>query len=482
MENSKLLDLLRVLLPKEIARLGDFLRSPFFNKQEMQIRLFEEMIRFAPEYQSPLLNKEAVFARIFGETTIYNDSKMRLLMSDAVKLVEKFIAISVTENTEVSQGIELMRFYAIRQPKYFEATLKLTKQANQKYLKADSARGYFYNNYLIELSKTYYQSTTNPTLPNSNHWESAKALDIYFLACKLQDYCQMYSLKQSITVNEPLHMVELILHYIEVHHYNDIPILKIWYSAFYVITKSDDHHFELLRQYLIEHAGIINDKDLRNLYMWANNFCNMQFNQGNSHYYPIALELYREQIDSKIIYVDGVFPHAVFKNIVTIALRSQKIDWASSFIHDYYSMLPAPLQLLTYHYSLAQVCLAKQDYPLAQEHIWEAQQQQNKDLYHKIGIYRLWIKLYYLTGETEQLENTLNSFRVFMHREKTVTETSLQANRNFTNVMFKMLELPFLPVKKTEQVEQQLLAFDYVAERDWLHERIKEVKSKNRVF
>ena len=481
MENSKLLDLLRILLPKEIARLGDFLRSPFYNKQDIQIRLFEDVIRFAPEFQSPLLSKEAVFNRIFGETIVYNDTKMRLLMSDAVKLVEKFIAISVTENVEVSQGIALMRFYAIRQPKYFDSTLKLTKQANQKHLKSDSARSYFNNNYFIESTIAYNQSKINPTLPNSNLWEAAKSLDIYFLVCKLQDYCNIYSLKQSITINEPLHMVELIIRYIELHHYCDVPILNIWYSAFYVITKSDEHHFELLRQYLIEYADLLNENDIRNLYLIANNFCNRQFNQGNGQYYPIALELYRKQIDSKIIYVDGIFPHAVFKNIVTIALRSQKIDWASSFIQNYYSMLPAPLQLLTYHYSLAQVCLAKQDYAQAQAHIWEAQQQQNKDLYHKIGIYRLWIKLYYLTGETESLENTLNSFRVFMHREKTVTETSLQANRNFTNVMFKLLELPFLPAKKTEQVEQQLLTFDYVAERDWLHEKIQELKSKTRV-
>ncbi|OWY25757.1 hypothetical protein C7N43_31615 [Sphingobacteriales bacterium UPWRP_1] len=480
MENSKLLDLLRVLQPKEIARLSDFIRSPFFNKQEVLVNLFDEIIRFAPNYQSPMLSKEAVFTRIFGENVPYNDTKTRLLMSDAVKLIEKFIAIDITENSEITQGINLLDFYITRQPKYFDPILKLARQVNEKHRKT-SEMAYFHHNYLIELSIARFQSISNPSVQNNNIWEAARALDIYFLACKLRHYCNIYSLKQSIAVNEQLQMEETILRYMEVHNYCDIPILKIWYSAYLVITKSDEHHFELLCRYLQEYAGILSEWDLRNLYIYANNYCNRQFNKGNSRFYPIAFELFKRQIESKIIHDKGVFPQGVFKNMVTIAIRANETDWAYSFINNYYAMLPPPTQLITRHYSLAQVYLAKQDYEQTQKHIWEAQQQQNKDIYHKTAIYRLCIKLYYLTNEDELLENTLNTFRVFIHREKTVTETSRQSNRNFINTVFKLLELPFLPAEKTALYEQQLMAYEYVAERDWLLERIREIKSKSRL-
>lgn len=479
MENSKLLELLRVLEPKEISRLGDFLRSPFYNKQDIQIRLYEDVIRFAPEYQSPELDKNAVFARIFGKTAVYNDSKMRLLMSDAVKLVEKFIAVVKVENIEVSYGIELMHFYTERLPKYFEPTLKLTKRVNEKYLKSGIISGYFYYNYLIELSLAEYNTHINSNDPNSNIWHSAKALDAYYFVSKLRDFCHMYALKQSISSNKQIIMEEDIIRYIEVYNYHDVPILNMFYAAYLLITKSDEHHFELLRTYLKEYTGIINDNDMRNFYIWANNFCSKQFNKGNNRYYSIALELFQQQIDSKIIYAKETFPQPVFKNIVTIALRAKKIDWASNFVENYYRLLQDTCRELVYRYSLAQICFAKQDYPQAQQQLWEAQQQPNKDLYHKTGIYRLWLKLYYTIGEIDTLENALNTYRVFLHREKVISATSLQANRNFINTMYKLLELPFHSLDKIVQCEQKVLACDYVAERDWLLEKINEVKLKS---
>jgi len=74
MENSKLLDLLRSFSTREWRRFGDFLRSPYFNRSETPMLLFdwlEKQIRNGV----PLLERSVAFSVIYPALP-YNDAQM----------------------------------------------------------------------------------------------------------------------------------------------------------------------------------------------------------------------------------------------------------------------------------------------------------------------------------------------------------------------------------------------------------------------
>ena len=65
MENSKLISILRCLNSKQIKQFADFVRSPYFNKKEEVVKLYETLSRYYPQFDAAAVDKERIFAATF---------------------------------------------------------------------------------------------------------------------------------------------------------------------------------------------------------------------------------------------------------------------------------------------------------------------------------------------------------------------------------------------------------------------------------
>src|ERR1700674_5401958 len=100
MLKSNLIEAFRTFTPKEMKEFGEFVNSPYFNKNKNVKKLFDVIKKYYPSLNSDKLNKESVFAKIYtGER--YKDSTMRLLMFYLYEVVEKFLAHNSIANNEV---------------------------------------------------------------------------------------------------------------------------------------------------------------------------------------------------------------------------------------------------------------------------------------------------------------------------------------------------------------------------------------------
>src|ERR1051325_2288829 len=120
-KSSKISEITSSLRPSEIKRLGEFLSSPFYNKNKTILKVYELILNdkdcvFAKD-------SEEIFSLIFpGEK--YNYQKFRTLISEFTGLLEKFIAVTEFEKKPFHEKSLLLTSLQERElPKSFKMVL-----------------------------------------------------------------------------------------------------------------------------------------------------------------------------------------------------------------------------------------------------------------------------------------------------------------------------------------------------------------------
>src|SRR5438552_1897987 len=107
MLNSNLLKLLAKFTPSEMKEFGEFASSPFFNKNENVIKLFEYVRKYYPDFENKKLEKENAFSKIFPKQK-YNDGYMRTLMFRLQNLAEEYLSYANYRKKEGALKINLL--------------------------------------------------------------------------------------------------------------------------------------------------------------------------------------------------------------------------------------------------------------------------------------------------------------------------------------------------------------------------------------
>ena len=65
MYKSKLISMMRTLSSRELGRFESYIQSPFFNKNEVVLALYEYVSKYHPDYSHKNLNKDNVVKVLF---------------------------------------------------------------------------------------------------------------------------------------------------------------------------------------------------------------------------------------------------------------------------------------------------------------------------------------------------------------------------------------------------------------------------------
>ena len=95
MHDTKLIRTLRSLDRKELAELSHFCKAGFLSVSENVESLLKVILSYKPGFESSKLKKEFIYRKLFRDEH-YDDTRMRLLISDALKIVNQFIGMKMT--------------------------------------------------------------------------------------------------------------------------------------------------------------------------------------------------------------------------------------------------------------------------------------------------------------------------------------------------------------------------------------------------
>ena len=98
MIKSKAIEALKSFDKKEFKELGEFIYSPFHNKNKNIRMLYTALKPFYPAFDTKRLTKEYIYSMLLPGKT-YADKTMRNLLSDLQNLIESYLAHKLIDSS-----------------------------------------------------------------------------------------------------------------------------------------------------------------------------------------------------------------------------------------------------------------------------------------------------------------------------------------------------------------------------------------------
>lgn len=452
MQNSKTVHLLKSLSRKELKKLSDFIMSPFFNKDELVIAAYKLLVEAYPYFNETQTNRYFLFEQLFANEP-YNEQQLRYVLSNLTKLIEQYLAYAEFTKTEYQEELSLISAYNKRSlSKYFNRKLQLLENKLQK--TEQRSELYYLTRYLVEGFKIDKQEKQKERQAY-NPQQLMHFLDAFFMAAKLKHSCNWYNNNTVISLHfeQPVFLDE-ILHIVENQQVEE-PYLSIYYKILQTFTEPENtQHYEDLLTGIRNYETIFSQEELKSLYVYVLNYCISQYNKGkNTH---LLYKFYKQQLqENGVLFSDLYFSESDYKNIITISLNHQDIDFAKEVLHIYKNKLAPAVRKNAFAYNAAFIAFAEKKY---QDAILQFQMVEFTNVYYHLGTKVTLIKCYYELNEMIALINLLDTFNAFLRRNKKLTPQRAKIYALFTKFVRKLAKAKMNDAVNLPKLKSEIIA------------------------
>jgi len=477
MHNTKIIEILKTFTEKEFIRLGEFVGSKFFNKNEQVIKLFINLRKHYPVFESEELEKKKLYEKIYGKQK-YSDEKMRTLISVLMKLVKKFLAHYDLENKTYFSNILLLE------------QLRLRAQMNTFEYEYDKANAYIEKN-LYKESEYYYASYRN----NSEFFYAHSAgigsvedesklinkissdLEHYLLIEALDNNYQMLIRKIKLNYEPKYIFLDVIKNKIEKGDYSKTPLLLLKYYTFMAIEHRDkDEYFETGLKLYFENYEKISEFERGSIHLALINYCMLGITAGKEKYFAKMNVLYKFALENNLYFQRNKYllPF-LFNNIVKNILYTGDTKWAFKFISEYKSRVLPEYRKDVVNVSYARYYFEIKEFDAALRHINKIAPQ-NVTL--KFEVLTLFLKIFYELNYTESVYSYIDSLKHFVKNNKAVLPEHFMMQANYlTKYMRKLMDAKEKKDKKEiDYLRKEIQRIDKfgLTNRKWILQKFED--------
>lgn len=463
MESSKLIKLIEKLDGYQLHRLEDFLKSPYFNKNDHILQLFIVLKKAIEKGKKNKLEKQKLFKKLFPEQT-FNNSKLNYFSNQLFQLVERFI---VVDQESISDDLQLLHFY--RQANLPKHYLQKSKQLDHR-IQSVNQQGESFYYFQFEQSKIadqhflqQGQRKYDQHIQDANH-----RLDHFYLIQKLKFYAEMLDREKKIPPSYQFTNLNLLDQLIENTKTQNNDYIQLYRKLIQMLQEESNTIFyeEYLKQ-LDQSKKVISDSDLKKLYFYAINYCVRKI-AGGQRFHQNLLSLYMLGLEEGFLFQNGnQLSPWTFKNIVQLALALQQMEWTEQFIHQYAVHLPTAYQKDALHYNLAVLHYNQKAFDQAMYYL---NQVNYTNLSFKLWSREMLLKIYYEEQEYEALHSLIVSFETLIRRNKTLPRNQKSAYANFLKITSKLLKKK----RNIEKIKAEIKETPALRERKWLLEQCQK--------
>ena len=476
MQNSKLYSILEYFDKYEQNRLRKFITSPYFNKNEAIIKLFDSLIAHVNAKKPEEIEKEILWEQIYKNAE-YDDVLFRKNCSDLLKLVEAFLTQQVFDKDHIGKTNYL--FKAISKKK-IEKLFNSTTLKSQRHTKNQILRDSDFYLKQYQLEKSYYEITQNNIRRSkkSNVENILSNLDKFFFAEKLRWYTSVLTQQYLISHEYKLLFVDEILEYLETNKFSDTPAVEIYFQIYLTLKEPENEsHYYKLKSLLSENGLRFNKDEAKSIYYSAINYCIRKSNiEGKKNFLVELLDIYKDLINKEILIddVEGLSPWD-FKNVITCATSTGEFEWAEKFIKKYGKLIPSQFRENAISFNTAQLFFYQKKY---RELISLLQKVEYEDFSYNLNSKLFLLMTYYELDEIEPLYSLLDSFRSYLNRHKDFPKERRELYGNLIKFTKKLTKINYGSKKDIEKIKKEIDNTERVASVKWLKEKIDELEKR----
>jgi hypothetical protein len=396
--------------------------------------------------------------------------RFRHTLTDLTRLLEKFfIQLSLNENAAAQKKFLSTELLKRNLDKFFAQQLSETKKTSAT--KKDIAH---YENLVTWSELTYeFTSSRRNRQPDTELQNLSDNLDNFYLVKKIKYCCEILNRSNILGAKYNVPLLEPLLAYLKNTNHSS-PLIAIYYQTLLTITENkNEEHFSKLKKLLQKHHHEITAKENRDIYAFAQNYCIRQLNTGNTKYLYELLEIYKVVLAERIIFDNNHLSHADFKNICAVSIRLNELKWTEDFILSYAKLLSAELRKNSVNYNTARLHFARNQFKPAIKLLTTVE---FTDVFYHLDAKSLLLKIYFENREYEPLYSLINTFRIYLKRNKQISDYQRTIYNNLLSRVRLLAQLHAGDKLFSEKIKAELHTDLPVADTNWLKEKIAELK------
>ncbi|MFN0016314.1 MAG: hypothetical protein ACKVU2_17375 [Saprospiraceae bacterium] len=479
MLSDKLLSLLGAFSKYDLNRFRKFVQSPYCNDQEDVARLFEVVnsaVRSGPAAVAGL-DKAAVWAMLYPDRA-HDDGHLRRLASDLTLLAQRYIVQELRNQDPVSEAIDLQRALAQYDlPKHLAGA----ERAIDKLLDQNTGKStdYYYAQFRQHWNVF---SRASKMVATAGYTEKLVAADFhlecFYLAQKLKLYIDWLLYRGFRITEREVPVMPGFWEYLEDERFSAVPLIRIFRKVIGSFSDSDNEaHFDDLLDLLDRFGADLTRADLRECFFIAQNYCALKINQGKTDYYYRYFLIIKKVVDTNLLLDNDQLPEAVFKNFITVSLGAGQYEWTEQFIRQNADYLPARIRENARMFNLAYVYFYQKNYDRVIECLRDVEY---SDVVYALGAKSMLLRTYYEQAEYIALDSLLDSFRIFLRRNKVISKNLKREYVNFLNLVKKLTTITPYDKKAIADLHRRVSETSYSMPKNWLLKKIAEIEGGQR--
>lgn len=467
LETTKLYATLQAFDKYEQNKFRKFLQSPYYNKDETILQLFEELVSHINGSSGHQLTKEKIWKKIRPKSA-FDDVRFRKYNSDLLKLAETFLALQSYEAEPIHQGIFLMKH--LQKKKISKLLSSSVNDANRilENYPFETAE-YFFHRYMVELE--YYNLTGSDLKRDekTNIEQIVSNLDNFYFSEKLKLYALVLSRKNIMDQDYDFLLIDDLIKTIKEKKYNKTASIWVYYYISLMLDSPKNEYYFELKTYLEIHYKKFPPKEIYDIYTHLMNFCIKKFREDRI-FLTELFDLYKYLIDKKVLIIDNVLSPWDFKNIVAVGIGVKEYSWVETFVHSYHEYLPESERKNALTYNLAFVYFYQRKYDQVLKLL---QTVEYNDIFYNLDSKALLVVNYYEMEEIEVMMSLLESFRTYLNRNKNIVQVLRYGN--FIKYTKRLAKIIPGDKKSIEKLNTEISSNPNTVYLSWLREKIAEL-------
>ncbi len=457
------------MAPKQLSRFGDFLRSPYFNKNQDCILLFEYLQKYAPHFSHENLAHTTVLQKLAPAKPL-TEKTLAQLNAKLWSLAGKFLAVEAFLRDPWEQQMQTTRqFHALNLPKHHKAS---RAEAESLCDKTDLRNADYFLKKLVTEKMALEHGDVHQLDYNEHLQLAADALDIFYVAEKLRYACDILNYETVLNIRYKLAHIKDILRWAEEPAFEKAPPVRVYYHLVQLLKSPEEPAwFERARQAVGQHEQAFPPEELRQIYTLLLNFCTLRINRYNDeHFWLQYLDINKLLLKNGLIFDAAILPPWRYTNLVNVGLKVGQPDWVWNFMHNHRKHLPPEHTENVFRYNLAQYHYYQKNYDAAQKALAQVE---FTNVVFNITARSLLIKIYWETDQSELLLAYLEATRIFLHRNRTLDTGRKRQMQKFVEITTKLAKTADFDKERLRVLIQQLPPAQETLHRDWLAEQIR---------
>ncbi|MCC7245993.1 MAG: hypothetical protein IT269_09955 [Saprospiraceae bacterium] len=474
MFSDKLINLLSSFTRSQRGAFRRYLQSPYLNPEAPDaVRLYDYILLNEREGADlETLKRELVWAAIYADKK-YNDAALRRLLSDLLQLALHFLALEIQRQDPVAEDLHLQR--ALESTALNKHLGGVERRIEQKLAESE---GFGARHYLNEFRFRWNIFERASRSMGRTHYiekllDADESLDRVYIVQKLKAHIAWLVFRGFRQTEVQHNLPPGFWEYANNPRFSDVPLIAVYLTVIQCLTEPDEEaHFRQLLSKLEGLGQHITREDLRECYHIAQNYCAFKINQGKSEYSKLVFQIFKQIIAQQLLLEDNQLSESMFKNIVTVSLGQGEYAFAEQFIETWAPHLPASVRENARTFNLSHLYFYQKRYA---EVIRLLANVEYKDVSYALGSKLTLLRTYYELDEYQALDSLLDSFRIYLRRNRVISNTVRREYVNYLSVIKKLSTLAPDDRQGLARLREKFLRSGTTMPKKWLLEKMDQL-------